>query len=248
VDGTCGGVTITTRYGQPWISVPKLAKLPASETLPTLKEEIVRRWGTVDLLDILKETDLLTGFTTAFTTVAAREVLVREVLRRRLLLVLFALGTNLGIRPLVTTGNHGETEAALRHVRRLFITRDNLRAAVNQVVNATFAVRDVAWWGEGTACASDSKKFGAWSSNFMTEWHARYDGPGMMIYWHVERKSVAIYSQLKSCSASEVGAVIEGLMRHAADIDVDRDYVDTMAPRSSGSRSPICSATPCCPA
>ena len=77
VDGTCGGVTLTTRYGQPWISVPKLAKLPASETLPALKEEIVRRWGTVDLLDILKETDLLTGFTTAFTTVATREVLAR---------------------------------------------------------------------------------------------------------------------------------------------------------------------------
>ena len=95
------------------------------------------------------------------------------------------------------------------------------------MVNATFAVRDVAWWGEGTACASDSKKFGAWSSNFMTEWHARYGGPGVMIYWHVERKSVAIYSQLTSCSASEVAAVIEGLMRHAADVDIDRDYVDT---------------------
>lgn len=25
-------------------------------------------------------------------------------------------------------------------------------------------------------------------SNLMTEWHARYGGPGVMIYWHVERK------------------------------------------------------------
>jgi TnpA family transposase len=31
-----------------------------------------------------------------------------------------------------------------------------------------------------------------------------------MIYWHVERRSVAIYSQLKSCSASEVAAMIQG--------------------------------------
>ena len=22
----------------------------------------------------------------------------------------------------------------------------------------------------------------------MTEWHARYGGPGVMIYWHIERK------------------------------------------------------------
>lgn len=28
------------------------------------------------------------------------------------------------------------------------------------MVNATFAARDAAWWGQGTACASDSKKLG----------------------------------------------------------------------------------------
>jgi len=34
--------------------------------------------------------------------------------------------------------------------------------------------RDPNWWGSGTACASDSKKFGSWESNLMTEWHQRY--------------------------------------------------------------------------
>ena len=29
-----------------------------------------------------------------------------------------------------------------------------------------------------------------------------------MIYWHVERRSVCIYSQLKSCSSSEVAAIV----------------------------------------
>jgi TnpA family transposase len=69
-------------------------------------------------------------------------------------------------------------------------------------------VRQPQWWGEGTtACASDSKKFGAWDQNLLTEWHARYGGPGVMIYWHVERNSVCIYSQLKSCASSEVCAL-----------------------------------------
>lgn len=48
-----------------------------------------------------------------------------------------------------------------------------------------------------------------------------------MIYWHVERKSVCIYSQLKSCSASEVASMIEGVLRHCTDMDVDRQYTDT---------------------
>ncbi|WP_326779282.1 hypothetical protein [Streptomyces sp. NBC_01445] len=40
----------------------------------------------------------------------------------RHLLALFALGTHIGIRGIVATGEHGESEAALRHVRRHFIT------------------------------------------------------------------------------------------------------------------------------
>ncbi|BAC68233.1 MULTISPECIES: Tn3 family transposase [Streptomyces] len=118
-------------------------------------------------------------------------------------------------------------KAALRHVRRYFITVDNLRAAVRKLVNATFAARDAAWWGQGTACASDSKKFGSWSSNFMTEYHARYGGNGVMIYWHVEKKNVCIYSKLKSCSSSEVAAMIEGLLRHCTDAEIEANYVDT---------------------
>jgi TnpA family transposase len=225
--GTAGGVRIVTRRGEPWIAVPKLGKLEEPENLAAIKGEVQRRWGTVDLLEMLKEADFLTGFTEEFASVASRQVVPRAVLRKRLLLVLFALGTNVGIRQIVASGEHGETEAALRRVRRTFVTRDNLRAAVARVVNATLAVRDETLWGEGTACASDSKRFGSWSSNFMTEWHARYGGPGVMIYWHVERKSVCIYSQLKSCSASEVAAMIEGLMRHLTDATIDRSYTDT---------------------
>ncbi|MDQ6777246.1 MAG: transposase [Actinomycetota bacterium] len=88
-----------------------------------------RRCGTVDLLDVLKEADLRTGFTEQFQTIATRENLPRELLRRRLLLALFALGTNMGIRRIVATGEHDETESALRRVRRTHITHENLRRA-----------------------------------------------------------------------------------------------------------------------
>jgi TnpA family transposase len=115
----------------------------------------------------------------------------------------------------------------LRSTRRLYISRDNLRRALARLLRATLAARDPSWWGQGTACASDSKKFGSWSSNFMTEYHARYSGNGVMIYWHVEKKSLCVYSQLKSCSTSEVAAMIEGVLRHCTSIEIDRNYVDT---------------------
>ncbi|MFC9219755.1 Tn3 family transposase [Streptomyces hygroscopicus] len=49
-------------------------------------------------------------------------------------------------------------------------------------------------------------------------------GPG---YPTVEKKSVCIYSQLKNCSASEVAAMIEGVLRHCTEMVVDRQYTDT---------------------
>jgi TnpA family transposase len=221
-----GGVSIGIRAGRPWITVPKLAKQPEPANLERIKAAVQGRWGTVDLLDFLAEADHHIGLVDCFPSIATRETMPAGTLRERLLLVLFALGTNTGIKHLAGS-DHGHSEAALRHVRRLHVTRENLRRAIATLVNANYAARDPALWGVGTACASDSKKFGSWESNLMTEWHARYRGPGVMIYWHVEKSRLCVYSQLKSCSSSEVAAMMEGLLRHGTDVPIEANYVDT---------------------
>jgi len=48
-----------------------------------------------------------------------------------------------------------------------------------------------------------------------------------MIYWHVEKHAVCIYSQLKTCSSSEVAAMIEGLLRHDTEMEIEKNYVDS---------------------
>jgi TnpA family transposase len=48
-----------------------------------------------------------------------------------------------------------------------------------------------------------------------------------MIYWHVEKRAICIYSQLKRCSSSEVAAMIEGVLRHCTDMEIQRQYVDS---------------------
>ncbi|MGH3843499.1 MAG: Tn3 family transposase [Pseudonocardiaceae bacterium] len=229
---TTGGVKITTKKGESWISVPPIAKAPEPVNLLALKEEISRRWGVIDLLDLIKDADHVTHFTSQFTSVASRTITDPGVLRRRLLLCLYGLGTNIGIKRVAdgvaaSREATADTEAALRRTRRLFINRDNLRAAIRTLVNETLAVRDTALWGLGSCCASDSRKFGSWPANIMTEWHQRYRGPGIMVYWHVERRSVCIYSQVTSTTASEVASMIEGLLRHLTSAEIDRQYTDT---------------------
>ena len=50
---------------------------------------------------------------------------------------------------------------------------------------------------------------------------------GVMIYWHVEKNANCIYSQLKRGSASEVGAMIKGVLHHCTQMSVNKQYVDT---------------------
>jgi TnpA family transposase len=154
-------------------------------------------------------------------------VLDPETLRRRLLLCVFALATNTGLKR-IAAGEHSENYSDLRYVLRRFITREHLRAAIARVASATFAARNPLIWGEATTtCASDSKQLGAWDQNLRTEYSQRHFGAGVMVYWHVEKKSVCIYSKIKTVSASEVAAMIEGVLRHCTTMSVDRNYVDS---------------------
>ena len=213
--------------GKNRIGLTPLDAQPDPPNLQHLKAEIFKRWSSTGLLDVFKEADLRVGFSGAFHSAGTREVVDRATLQRRLLLCLYGLGTNTGLKR-VLTDEHATTYKELRYVRERFIRKDALREAIARVVNATFAVRQTAIWGHGsTTCASDSKKFGAWDQNLMTEWHIRYGGRGVMIYWHVERKSVCIYSQLKRCSSSEVAAMIEGVLRHESDMEVQNHYTDS---------------------
>jgi TnpA family transposase len=214
-----------------WISITPLKAQPEPRNLTHLKGEITRFWPMTGLLDILKETDLRVQFTQYFTGFGTREVLSRETLQRRLLLCLYGLGTNMGIKrvsSMTSNTEQGEQYSDLYYVFQRYLHKDALRQAVAAIVNDTFRIRHSYIWGEGTtACASDARKFAAWDGNLLTEWHIRYHGRGVMVYWHVERNSACIYSQLKSCSSSEVAAMIEGVLRHCTDMEVEKNYVDS---------------------
>jgi hypothetical protein len=76
----------------------------------------------------------------------------------------------------------GVTAKDLAYVRRRYISVDTLRRAIAIVADGTLQARNPAIWGSGTtACASDSKHYGAWDQNLTTQWHVRYGGRGIII-------------------------------------------------------------------
>jgi hypothetical protein len=156
--------------GKHAIRLSPLTALPDPPNLIRLKLELSRRWPATSLLDMLKEVDLRIRFTEQFVTAGAREHLDRLTLQKRLLLCLYALGTNTGLKRM-SGGDANENYKNLLYIRRRFLNGDAMRNAIAQVANAIFQARLTHIWGEATtACASDSKKFGAWDQNLLTEW------------------------------------------------------------------------------
>lgn len=210
-----------------WITITPSDPQPDPPNLTALKAEITATWPMTSLLDMIKEADLRLGFTAALKSSTAYESLSRDALQPRLLFCLHGIGTNTGLQRM---GNlqSGVTYKDLAYVRKRYITSAALQQAVAIVTNGTLRARNPAIWGDGTtACASDSKHFGAWDQNLTTQWHLRYGGRGIMIYWHVEKNSLCIHSQLKSPASSEVASMIEGVVRHCTEMEIDRQYVDS---------------------
>ena len=210
------------------ITLSKYDAAPEPRNLRRIKAEVQRRWGTVALIDILKETVLRTGCLTEVSAAAGSGTLPVEVLAERLMLAIYAYGTNTGIRAVAAGGGHGHTEEEVRYVRRRYLTRDTAQAVAVGIANATFATRQQTLWGQGsTAVASDSTHFRSYDQNIFTEWHSRYGGRGILIYWHVERGSMVVHSQTLRASASEVHAMVEGAIRHGTTMKVEGNYVDS---------------------
>ena len=195
--------------------------------LDTLQREINRRWSTINLIDILKETDFRVAFTRQFHSVGNREILDGELLQKRLLLCLYALGSNTGLKR-ISAANEDATHSDLNYVKRRFINEEGVKAAIVEVINEIIAIRDPAIWGEATTgCACDSTLVSSWDQNLMSEWHPRYKERGIMIYWHVDTKSMVVHSQIKTCLSSEVGAMITGVLRHDTKMNMNKAYTDT---------------------
>ena len=170
---------VTTKRGKGRISVTPLDEQPEPPNIVKLTAALVERWPMTNLLDILKETE----FRVRFSGRVPDGRVTRGAPAGRSCSDAYCCACT-GWAPMpalkrMCSGGGEDSYADLQYVRRRYITKEHLRAAIAQVCNAIFRVRDPAIWGEATtACASDSKKFGAWDQNLMTEWHVRYGGRG----------------------------------------------------------------------
>ncbi|KTC69026.1 Tn3 transposase DDE domain protein [Legionella birminghamensis] len=219
-------VKISSQNGGRIIVTPLTAQAE-SNNIVIIKKNLQDKWEGTNLIDMIKEVDLENHFTHDFISYGEKIYLKPHEISERILLTIFGLGTNVGLKHMCA-GNSHISEHQLRHIKNYFLSTDNLKNALSKVANALFRIRLEEIWGDmPIAVASDSTQFSAYFQNLISEYHNRYGGRGVMIYWHVEKNACCIHSQLKSVSSSEVSAMIEGVLRHCTEMSVQKNYVDT---------------------
>ena len=190
-------------------SSPPLDAAPEPRNLRRLKTESRGRWGTVPLIDMLKEAVLRTGCLDAFTPVGtAASSLPPRRLFERLLLAVYAYGTNTGIRA-VAAGDHGhgEDDAALRRAAATSpseAARRPSRSRSPTPPSPPARPRPVGRghrprWRRTPPTSGPGTRTSSPSGTPATA------GRGVLIYWHVETAGRwPCTPSSSSCSASEV--------------------------------------------
>lgn len=53
-----------------------------------------------------------------------------------------------------------------------------------------------------------------------------------MVYWHLDEYALCVYAQLKTCSSSEVGAMLKGILQHCTNMEMNQVYTDRHGQRT----------------
>lgn len=123
------------------ICITPLDAQPEPQNINRLKGEVQSQWPTTSLLEMLKESDMQIGFTDCFQTQRTSERVDRGELQKRLILALYGIGTNAGLKRL-SAGKHVVSYKELLRTRQLYLNKYSMRQAIAKLVNATFTARD----------------------------------------------------------------------------------------------------------
>ncbi|CAO5676268.1 MAG: Tn3 family transposase ISNpu13 [Holosporales bacterium] len=191
------------------------------------QQEISKKYPSLNFLQILSETNYHVDFLKKMTSINEFDRLDKKDIYERLILCLYAIGSNTGLKK-ISRANYQQSYDDLKYVFKRYITPENVRSATVQIINRVLRIRNPKIWGEAsTSVSCDSTMVSSWTQNLLSEWHARYRQKGVMIYWHIDSKSLCIYAHPKVCASSEVGSMIKGILNHDSTMNIDKAYVDT---------------------
>ena len=131
---------------------------------------------------------------------------------------LHSLACNLG--PMQTSRSTRFSEKQIINAKKYYLSENNLRRAIVQIVNLYNKLNITNYWGDGSSVSADGRLIKMVDKNLLAAWNVKYHSIGGMLYTHVSDKYIAIYSQFINCGVYEAEYLLDALFDQNNDIDI----------------------------
>ncbi len=179
---------------------------------------------TIRITDLLAEVDRWTGFASCFTHLQSRKVADDP---RAVLTAVLAEATNLG------HGRMADACSLVTHRQLAWLASWHLREetygqALAKLVDAQHRVPLAAVFGSGTSSSSDGQHFPLDRRAAATGAVNPHKGsePSVSFYTHVSDRYAPFHTKVISATAGEAAHVLDGLLHHGADLQIQEHHVD----------------------
>lgn len=207
------------------LSIKPWRGVPAPESALSLADLAYGNIPRPKITDLLVEVDAWTGFCEEFANL--RTGLPAQN-KRALLAVILADGINLGLDRMSESCPEVTLEQ-LRWMADWHVRPECYDKALARIVNAHSRTKLAQAWGDGAASSSDGQRFAAGGrGQGLGQINARHGKkPGVVVYTHFSNQKASYKAALISAAVSEAPHVLDGLLYHLSDLQIEEHYTDT---------------------
>lgn len=217
-----------TLQGSDALDISNLDRLEEPESLERLRKSLGATVPVVDLPDLMLEVQERSGFAEEFDHVSEGGIRVKD-LHKSVCAVLLAEACNVGLEPLVDSGDPALTRDRLSWVKQNYLRNETLARANARLVNAQEGIPLVSSWGAGEVASVDGLRFVVPVRTVNAGPNPRYFGVGRGITYlnYVSDRSTGFHGIVVPGTLRDSLFVLDGLLEHETNLDPNEITSDT---------------------
>ena len=195
-----------------------------ADSLVDLHRWLDTRSRSIRLADLLIEVENDLGFSVHFQRPGETRVDPVDVCA--LLAAILAHGCNLGLYTMEKVAP-AIAYRRLKYVSDWRLVEENQRAALAGIVHGISRLDAAGHWGDGTTSASDGQRFAMPHKVLQRTYSTRFNDFALECYSFVADNDAPFYSRPIECTDRDAPFVLDGVLYHESDLDLDAHDTDT---------------------
>lgn len=207
------------------IHIDRLEKDTPEEAMK-LSQKLYKMIPKIKLPDLLLEVSKWTNFDRNFIHASTGHSAKKEE-KTILMAALMAMGTNIGLSKM-SDSTPGITYKQMANSAQWRLHDEAMKKAQATLVNYQHKLFLSAFWGDGSTSSSDGMRVQVGVSSLHADANPHYGtGKGATMYRFVSDQFSTFYTKVINTNARDAVHVIDGLLYHETDLNIEEHYTDT---------------------